>query len=245
MKKILMACDLDNTLIHSYKKKKEGDVCIELIKGKEQGFINDSIREKMRRLNEKVIFVPITTRSIEQYLRIQWEQIVIPRYAVTTNGAILLDNGEKDPAWLGESDTILENYKDELSRILALLEQEDDYIRCRSVDGMYVFAYCKEGIEAEKKVRYYQEKTALDVISSGKKIYFLPGEFNKGYALQRLKRLIRPDYIIAAGDSEIDIPMLELADLALCKQEIADRVGNGNKRVFYDESSLVNTVMEL
>ncbi len=244
MKKILMACDLDNTLIHSYKKKKEGDVCIELIKGKEQGFINDDIREKIRQLNEKVIFVPITTRSIEQYLRIQWEKIAQPKYAVTTNGAVLLKNGKKDLDWLEESRTILENYKDELSRILKLLKQEDDYIRCRTVDGMYVFAYCKEGIEAEKKVVSYKEKTILNVISSGKKIYFLPREFNKGYALQHLKDRINPDYVIAAGDSEIDIPMLEIADLALCKNEICNKFYHKNKRIFYDESNLVNMIME-
>ena len=36
MKKVILACDLDNTLIHSYKHKKDDDICIEFIKEKEQ-----------------------------------------------------------------------------------------------------------------------------------------------------------------------------------------------------------------
>ena len=38
MRKILFTCDLDNTLLHSYKHRQDGDVCIEILKEKEQGF---------------------------------------------------------------------------------------------------------------------------------------------------------------------------------------------------------------
>ena len=39
MKEILLACDVDNTLIHSWKHRKEGDLCIEYIvyRGKRAG----------------------------------------------------------------------------------------------------------------------------------------------------------------------------------------------------------------
>ncbi len=39
--KILFACDLDDTLIHSYKHKNSRDICIELLKGSEQSYISE------------------------------------------------------------------------------------------------------------------------------------------------------------------------------------------------------------
>ncbi len=327
MKKILFTCDLDNTLIHSYKHKRNYDICIEWIKGKEQGFISAEAGRKIRLIKEQAIFVPFTTRSVAQYLRIQWPENGIPEQAITTNGAIQLqETGTKigtgtgsetgirtgseigirtgseigtrsgigagtgigtragieiitgseietengtgigirtetesgtepislsisenymDKAWLHESELILEAYKDELTRMLNLLEEDVDYIRCRLVDDMYVFSYCRNEVDAAEKARGYSGKTSLSVLSSGKKIYFLPPEFNKGNALDRLKRNVSPDYVIAAGDSEMDIPMLERADLAFCKAEITGRVQNKNKMIFQNEDDLLDSVMNV
>ena len=50
MKNILFACDLDNTLIHSYKSKREGDICIEWIKDKEQSKIKLLLFQLLRGL---------------------------------------------------------------------------------------------------------------------------------------------------------------------------------------------------
>ena len=152
MKNILFACDLDNTLIHSYKSKREGDICIEWIKDKEQGYISSEVIEMIRTIKDKATIVPITTRSVEQYLRICWDKILVPKYAITTNGAILLTEDDIDGPWFKESENILEIYRDELDSVLGKLEKENDYIRCRLVDNMYVFSYCKEGVDISEKV---------------------------------------------------------------------------------------------
>ena len=62
MKKILFACDLDNTLIHSLKHKKDDDVCIEKIGDKEQGFMSQRTLELLNQLSNEVEIIPITTR---------------------------------------------------------------------------------------------------------------------------------------------------------------------------------------
>ncbi len=109
---------------------------------------------------------------------------------------------------------------------------------------MYVLSYCKEGICVEDIVREYSKKTRLDIEYSGKKIYFLPPQFNKGEAIKRLKKIFMPRFVIAAGDSEIDIPMLELADLAYCKESIIKEVKNKNKRSFFDETDLLESILK-
>uniref|UniRef100_I5AXG9 Putative HAD superfamily hydrolase n=1 Tax=Eubacterium cellulosolvens (strain ATCC 43171 / JCM 9499 / 6) TaxID=633697 RepID=I5AXG9_EUBC6 len=242
MKKILFACDLDNTLIHSYRKKKEGDVCVEWLNGNEQGFISGTVRDEMAGLQKYVDLIPVTTRSIEQYLRIRWKEDAVPAYAITTNGAIALRRELVDESWREVSERMVSRYKEELVRILAELEKEDDYRVCRIVDSMYVFASCKDGVDIAGKVKAYSSRTVLHVVASGRKIYFLPPEFNKGHALQRLIRQQAPDVVLAAGDSEMDIPMLELADLAFCKKEIFDSIQNPKKRLFRDEMDLLSSV---
>lgn len=244
MKKILFACDLDNTIIRSFKKKKDGDICIEHIHEKEQGYIDQTAVKYLAELEKKLILIPVTTRSVEQYLRIKWPEDSVPGYAVTTNGALALENELMDEDWKKESEGLLKDYKEELQRILSLLEAEDDYLRCRCVDSMYVFAYCKEGVDVAAKLEYYIPKTVLNVIASGKKIYFLPPEFNKGSALKRLIKKVGPDLVICAGDSDIDIPMLEMADIAFCKKGMIDTLKNPSKKVFEDEKDLLLSVFD-
>ena len=48
-----------------------------------------------------------------------------------------------------------------------------------------------------------------------RKVYFFPPGVDKGTALRRAAERFRPERVIAAGDSVIDVPMLRRADLAL------------------------------
>ena len=47
-----------------------------------------------------MLFVPVTTRTIEQYKRISLlKNIIIPEYAIVSNGGNILINGETDSYW--------------------------------------------------------------------------------------------------------------------------------------------------
>lgn len=174
MKKILVACDLDNTLIHSYKYRREDDICVEIFKGREQGFICKDAVKKLVLLNDKVEFIPITTRSIEQYQRIQWEKMVVPEYALTTNGAILLKNGVKDDVWLQESTRIVRKYQGELNRVLEFLEKEEEYIRCKFVDGMYVFCIARMVWILQRRWRGIERGPYFMLFRRGERSTFCP-----------------------------------------------------------------------
>lgn len=239
MRKILFACDLDNTLLHSYRKKKDGDTCVEWLKGQEQGYMDGYVYENLGKLMECVMFIPVTTRSVEQYGRIQWGNHSRPKYAVSTNGAILLDHDALDAAWMECSKAEAGKYRTEMENLLPELLSDGDYIRCRMVDEMYLFSYCREGVSVRDKVRQCASMTKLTVVASGKKIYFLPPHFNKGEALKRLVERFAPECVIAAGDSGIDVPMLEIADIAFAKEEIIGQVNHKEKHVFVDEKDLI------
>ena len=214
MKKIVLACDLDNTLIYSYKHKHKNDVCIETINGKEQGYISVEVLKFLADHNNALMFIPITTRSIEQYLRIKWPSDCVPEYAITTNGANLLVNSQLDGEWQNDSLKDLKEVLPELDNLYKTLSTDNRFIRCRYVDGFYIFVYCKDDISPKEVENFYNVSDKYCVRASGKKVYFYPVNINKGNALLRLKKKFGIESVISAGDSIIDIPMLDLAEVS-------------------------------
>lgn len=220
MKKILFASDLDNTLLYSYKHKKIDDICVEINKGKEQGFMTKETICLLRKVKQCLCFVPVTTRSIEQYRRIQWPEGCEPEYAVTTNGAVLLHQGEIDRCWQKARQQELQGWQGELRRQYTLQSRDTRFIRCRLVDDAYLFTYCEPGVSLEDCLPSCRENTSLQVQGSGKKIYFFPPGLNKGMALQKLQERFTIGKTYAAGDSSIDLSMLLRADEAFLPEKL-------------------------
>ena len=227
----LFLSDLDNTLLYSYKHRATNDVCIEYNKGKEQGFMTSFSFDMFEKMTDNVCFIPVTTRSIEQYNRIQWPKGFRPEYEVVVNGGILLENGIKSQEWYNKSVDEYKPYKDEIKGLQEMLLTSDNYIRCRIVDELYLFAYCKDDVDAKQCAKEYSDTTQLQVIASGKKLYFFPPNINKGMALTKLRERFNPELIISAGDSIIDISMLEKADIAIVPNNYLAKKINGSAKV--------------
>ena len=62
---------------------------------------------------------------------------------------------------------------------------------------------------------HVQGRTRLTGELSGRKLYFFPPGLSKGDALVRLRERFAPARVLCAGDSGIDVPMLEQADVAI------------------------------
>lgn len=210
--KILFACDLDNTLIHSYKHRRADDICVELYDGREQTFISPRALDLIKKISAQILFVPVTTRSIAQYQRIFWTENFSPRYAVVANGAYLINDGRVEN-FLHE---VANPYETELQ---AQVEAADKnlFTTARIVDDSFLFLRCRDDLDVDK----ISFNTSLTVQHTGKKIYLFPPELNKGAALKRLTKKFSPDQIICAGDSEIDLPMLEFADIAFAHKNLS------------------------
>ena len=220
MKKFLFASDLDNTLLFSYKYRKEKDVCIEYLHGKEQGFMSPAAITMLAQVYQKSRFIPVTTRSIEQYLRIHFPTESVPEYAVTTNGAILLKNGVVDENWKEESLHMIEPWMEEMTKMLAFMENIEEIRQCRIVDGMYLAIICEDAPQAQKVTAMIEHQTNLLLQVVKRKIYLFPPSISKGMAIDRLRRRFLPDTIIAAGDSPMDLSMLEKADIAILPKNL-------------------------
>lgn len=222
MEKILFASDLDNTLIHSLRHQLPGDCCIEWIGDAEQTYMTPRAVALLRQLTGKVQLIPVTTRSIAQYLRIQWPAGTTPEYAVACNGAILLRGGEIDEAWYNQSKEMVAPYLPLLEQLYQALHDQIRFKSCRIIDGMYLYVHCHTAGEAQSCADTYSGKTALHVLCVGRKVYFLPPEFSKGAALRRLAERFGAEQTIAAGDSVVDISMLEAADCAIAPEGLLD-----------------------
>lgn len=217
--KILFACDLDGTLIHSHKKRRADDICVELYDDREQSFISPRALTLLKSTAAQIIFVPVTTRSLAQYRRIHWTEDFSPKYAVTSNGAIFLDDDK-----IIFRREIATPYATELEFQREKFADDSRFNICRIVDESFLFLRCRDDLNTED----FHFDTHLTVQHTGKKIYFFPPELNKGAALRMLIEKFSPDKIFCAGDSEIDLPMLELADVAFhefsCAEDFLEQI---------------------
>lgn len=212
---ILFASDLDNTLLFSHKHAQAGDVCVEHLDGKAQGFFTPNVIRGLAQINRTMRFVPVTSRSIAQFLRIQFPPGCVPKYALVANGGLLLHNGAVDSAWQARSLALAAPWRGELAKAGELLAQAPLPLRARMVDDLYLFAACDSTAEAAQALAHVQGRTRLTGELSGRKLYFFPPGLSKGDALVRLRERFAPERVLCAGDSGIDVPMLEQADVAL------------------------------
>ena len=135
---ILFASDLDNTLLFSHRHRQPEDRCVERLNGAEQGFFTRETPDLLPQVVQRVHLLPITTRSIEQYQRIQWPDGTAPRIALTANGAVLLRDGQVDRAWYAASQALVRDHREALAAVLDHLTRQGGATSVRCVEGVYV-----------------------------------------------------------------------------------------------------------
>ena len=224
MTKILFASDLDNTLIHSHKYQKSSDICVELYQEREQSFMSQEAVTLFRQMvqQKNIYFVPVTTRTIAQYQRIFFPDACVPKFALTANGYILLKHGVPEPEWLSASRKQNAQYLPEFRKLETLCLADARFRHVSLADDMFVACACETPETADICLADYQKLTFLPGFRTGRKLYFFPPDSDKGTALQKFRELYPADIVIAAGDSEMDLPMLKHADIALFRENQPD-----------------------
>lgn len=241
---ILFASDLDNTLIYSYRH----DIgaakrCVEIYQGREISFVTERTHALLKEIKKRVLFVPVTTRTVEQYERIDLG-VGVPEYALTCNGGVLLVNGREDDAWYEQSLRLVSDGADALSYGERLLEQDKN--RCfevRNIRGLFIFTKSEKPLALIAHLREKLDCEMADVFCNGSKVYIVPKKLKKGAAVLRLKEKLKADRIIAAGDSEFDISMLNCADLAFAPRELSRAKGIYKRVEFVERERVFSEVM--
>lgn len=172
------------------------------------------------RLARHIPFIPVTTRSLEQYRRIEFGLSAPPPFALVSNGGILLENGQPSHAWYEQTQACIAPALPELEIARALLEQLP-YIELgpRMVDGIFVFAKTSALHATWHAMACELDLSAVFIDSVGEKIYVFPKVLHKGFALQRLRKQLGAAKVFSAGDSAFDIPLLLEADIPIIPDE--------------------------
>lgn len=232
--------DLDGTLIFSAKRKQVGDIIIERKNGEPISCITARQAELFAQL-ENVI--PVTTRSIEQYRRIEFAKFGFePEYALCVNGGTLLVNGEPDGEWSRWSRSIFEDCADELSRFRELLERDiRRTFEVRLVDGLFLFTKSSDSSET---LKYLGEGKTCECYFTGEKVYVIPRKLNKGAAVKRLAERLGLSEFAAAGDSLMDISMLNAAQTAVFTEDIPKDMITAPDKLSFPREGFGEALME-
>ena len=226
----ILFTDLDNTMIYSYKH----DIgphkrCVEIYQDREVSFITEETFRLLMKVKKKMQIVPVSTRSIAQYERIDLG-IGNINYALVCNGGVLLTNGERDDLWYQESKSLIRESIPELQKANNLLEKDSRrYFELRFIEDLFLFTKCKEPERVVEELSASLDGTLVNVFHNNEKVYVLPVRLSKGESVERFRGRFPVKEAIVAGDSEFDRSMLEKADLALAPKGFTDGFHPGKK----------------
>lgn len=208
--------DLDNTLIYSYKHDIGNDrINVETYQDREVSFLTGTTYENLKKLKEKLLIVPTSTRSIEQYRRIDLGIGSLP-YALVCNGGVLLVNGEKESAWYQVSLQLIRESLPALDRARHFLERDSRRkFELRFIEDLFLFTKCREPENVVMELQETLDTDTADVFHNKEKVYVVPRKLSKGTAVERFRKYLPADRVIAAGDSRFDISMLRAADIGI------------------------------
>lgn len=236
---IIFNADLDNTLIYSYKRFiGERKSCVEIYQNREISFMSDESMAMLKEVAKRALFVPTTTRTLEQFGRIDFRMGAI-KYALVCNGGVLLTGGRVDEEWYAESLRLISGCADELNLAESILKTDPDRnFELRFINELFVFTKSAEPDASLARLKSKLNEDKVDVFKNGAKVYVVPKELNKGAAALRLKRRLGAEKIIAAGDSEFDIPLLNAADIAIAPSGLREARGISGEVEFMPEGRL-------
>lgn len=221
---MIFASDLDRTLIYSKSFVSDEITEVVVVEKREDKVISYMTEKSIRilsHINEKLMFIPVTTRSMEQFKRISlFQEKLKTKYAVVANGGIILVNGEPDLVW---EKKIAEGMKsfiepEELKKKLTFFTAEDYVSSCRCCDNLFNYIVLKSRLEDQenfKKLIDLCKAYNYEVTLNGRKIYIIPEFINKWSPLEYIMEIEEEKEITAAGDSILDLPMLEKSHRAL------------------------------
>lgn len=241
----ILHIDLDNTLIYSYKHNIGDDaINVELYQGRKVSFLTKYAYDNLNKIKDRLLLVPTSTRSIEQYKRIDLLIGNIP-YALTCNGGVLLINGEKNESWYQTSLELIQESLPSLHTARRFLEKDGRRkFELRFIEDLFLFTKCQEPEAVVAELKEIVDMDMADVFRNNEKVYVVPKKLSKGVAVERFREYAKADRVIAAGDSEFDISMLRAADIRMAPHgftreyaldfQVEEMTGN---RLFSDELS--------
>lgn len=196
----------------------------EVYRGEPLSFMTRAAEAELSALAAEVVFVPVTTRTVAQFRRVRLPTVPFD-YAVTTNGGVLLHRGEPDREWADTVAGRLRGACAPLDEVEALLPEPSDdgwILRFSRAEEHFVYTIVQRDLlvpgsaaaaELEALTREVSRR-GWTVSLQGRKLYLVPAPLTKSAAIAEVASRVGADRILAAGDSLLDLDLLEAADVA-------------------------------
>lgn len=225
--RVMVATDLDGTVLFS--ERAMGDNRpdagrlrpIDVDGDRTYAYMTDSAVDRWVDLATAGAVVPVTTRSVPQYLRLRLPGPP-PRHAVVCNGARLLVDGVSDPTWERTVRRAVAGSAapfDEVWRQAVGWGAERGFAAVRAVEDFFVYLTVSVredwltgfARDADTWLRGRGWRASLQ----GRKLYLLPAALDKAPAVAEVATRLGAARVVAGGDSLLDERMLRDADAAI------------------------------
>jgi hypothetical protein len=224
---VLVCSDLDRTLIYSAAAfALDGPdetmprlLCVEFYQGAPLSYMTETAARTLEALSTAATFVPTTTRTPEQYRRVQLLEKPSP-FAICANGGHILVDGVDDTEWAAAVRSRVADGCAPLADVQHHLAQAggDFVLKRRTASDLFAYTVVDRASLppgwVEDLTGWCAERgwrTSLQ----GRKVYCLPACLTKAAAAGEVARRAGASAMLAAGDSLLDIELLEAADLSI------------------------------
>ncbi|WP_158318824.1 HAD family hydrolase [Robertmurraya kyonggiensis] len=219
---MIFVSDLDRTLIYSKRALAEHPVEeeIELVSvekdlEKDLSFMTNKSLEYLRELSSKLLFVPVTTRSIHQFQRVSFHDGISHKYAVTSNGANIFCHGQLLTEWNKCVTKEMKESSVPLVEVITLLKERFNLKdNLRIMDDLFIYYFCEERVTRLflEELTVFLTEIGWRVSYQGRKLYVVPATVSKGKAVKFIQEREDGEPLIGAGDSLLDDEFLRFCD---------------------------------
>lgn len=237
---MIFASDLDRTLIYSDKFLTESMVLDKdyfVVEQKEERNISHMTKKAyalLEEIHKKCLFIPVTARTIKEYSRINiFRDKIVPKYAIVSNGGNILINGVPDEIW---NKNIKEQLKNEhishkyVREKMELILSDDWIFREYMAEDLFFYYIIDANKIPYNKIYDFEiwlKENKWNLSIQGRKMYIMPNCLDKWKAISYIMENEDLDKVVAAGDSLLDLKMLNKANYSISPSH-----GEIKKRIF-------------
>lgn len=254
---MIFASDLDRTLVYSQRAVDEfgRPECgvLKPVEKKESAwsaFMTETAFLSLRELCRSHLFIPVTTRTTEQFNRFFIFKKEIPlSYAITANGAEILHDGKPLEEWSNCLTQVLASDAVSIKELLGLLKKEGFQFtgQLKEVERLFFYWILAEIPSAYeiKILEHFVDPYGWRMFLQGRKLYFIPRAISKGKALEFICEREGQKALAGAGDSLLDLDFLRLCQYRFVPLHSELRGVSKNWALMFTTNSGVNAGEEI
>jgi len=223
---VLFASDLDQTLIYGSRHTVDIDPTIlrvvEVLDGKVISYMTEDAISSLQDLMNRIMFIPVTTRTINQYNRVTiFSEVLRPTYAVTSNGGNILIDGKVDEEWAQHIRDSISSGSMAMDQVIGEFEKlthESWFHRGLVADDLFYYCIVERDLLPIDEMYSFGEwlsGNGWELSIQGRKIYFIPKAVNKRDAVIHIKEREGKQIVVSSGDSLLDLPLIHASSHAL------------------------------